>query len=184
MSRSAPRYYEAMGQLRKQIIEQHGQMRRAMTAMLKFAKRFGCKSIALRAGFSTSFHLVQPAKPVLSVKLWRRYKPGWNEWQPRMTCPEGRALRKEMDEISSQYPSRNDLQKLLLASNSVCWDGDGLVWHQPGSTVVGPARQERVFVIYADPRFKPSDPKQLKRISDLEFEAATEKKKRKAKSRG
>lgn len=154
------RYWECSGELRKNLLATYAEMKTAKAAIFKFAKRFGCIKVGMSQGVHFNFALQFKTPPDPAIWKEMRYHKG--NWLPRLSSKEGKALDKEMQQLSRAMPSGLDLATAI----GMDWFGDGC-WRTPGMRIRG----KRVFISApADYSPPPKLKGQMKRISDVTFE--------------
>jgi hypothetical protein len=159
------RYWEAFGEVKEKLLAMQAQREAARKEMFAFANRHGTNKIAVSESISTGFYLSFDAPP--DPKLWKKVKDSSTYYLPKESSKDGKAMAKEMAEISRKSPAGSTINEII--GMEMFTRG---MWHTAGCAVVG----DRVLVVTATHYSPPAElAEQVKRIADTEFEALTGK---------
>lgn len=157
------RFYEAQGGLRRQLGVYKLRAMEARRQMQAFAAKVGAKGIslydlAMRPRFMVVFTPDQKAKT--DPKVWIRERD--NDYRPR---GNQKTLVREMEDLGNKYPSGQSIAEAIKMDVL-----RGMRWNTPGLRFL-PGDRPRAFLILPDWYVVPEElTKQLKRISDIQFE--------------
>lgn len=170
-------YYEAFGETRNKLIEMLDKRNEALEPLREFCKEHGgvllySDGISFRAGLGVQneklpngvTNLKEPKNP----KLWKRVKGHPEAWEPRWSSKEGRKNGNEFNALASKVLSATDFATYLKVH---IWGGGAA----PGGGIyMNSVRvfrvKKRIIIANSEEDYKIPKDRELKRISDLDFE--------------
>ena len=160
------RYYEAQGETREKLVGFGKARTAAIKRVRKFCREIGASEYATDGFYShpTWFSFSEPP----DRKVWKKHKHT-DLYAPRLSTKAGVELHKRMQEL--QIPDGNDVAEIIGMQTFGSMDG-GVGFRRPGLNVIG---ERYILTVPSD-----VEPKGCKRISDVEYEQLTKRRKRKA----
>lgn len=157
------RYYEAQGETLKKLVEFGKAREAAVRRVRKFCREIGAKEYATNGFHShpTWFSFKEPP----DKKVWKKHKDA-ELYAPRLSTKAGVELHARMTKL--HIPGGDDVAK-IIGMKTFGAMGGGIGWRTPGLHVFG----KRYIVTVPDD----VTPKGCKRISDVEYERLSKKRK-------
>lgn len=175
MTTSSKRYYEVTGETRKKILAVFDQQAEAIKKARALTKELGAEEFVHTTGFAgmrvTGFKFKdgkEPDSKLLNRKYSRSDRKHLDWYSPNRSTKVGKELSRKLDD-EYRIPGHSQIAEVLKLKQFV-----GLYWRMPGTYVWGP--RKRVFATIPIPfeggSYSPRGQiaKDVKRISDIEFE--------------
>lgn len=171
------RYYEVRGQLRLKFKELLAKREQGMAELIKWAESKGGKLGAADSHGLCAVVITKEGKaPKEGPEHWKnvRYRQDgvWvvrkEQWEPRLSTKPGKAIYNELKELTKDVPTHSDFQELIKFNSFIefpKWLSIGIISLRTGKVLVKVPSAK-----YSPPKAIAKD---LKRISDIEYEKLT-----------
>jgi hypothetical protein len=166
-------YWEATGELKSKLIKLLDSRNELLKPLMEWCESHG-GMLLLSEGISVNVGLgieneklpngITNLKEPKNPQHWKRVKGHDEAWVPRLSSKEGKALQSEINKLARGIPTRGNVGTLI----KLPWIGlEGLYFSEPQLYRVG----KRVLLVIPTDKYKPVAG--MKRISDLDFDKAT-----------
>jgi hypothetical protein len=159
------RYWVVTGETRKKILEADKKRQEIVKQISGFIKSHGADSVGISNDsltLSAAFGFKQNPDP----SLWKEVKGSKGFYLPKLTSKAGKEIDKKLRDLCRSVPTGETIGKIIDMPIF-----SGMYWQTPGYTVID---SKKVFVKTNNDYEPPASlVKDIKRISDVEFEKAT-----------
>lgn len=168
---SERKYFEAIGAIKTLLLTKLKERRDGIDALHDFFAKYGGDEVAYLEyfRFEAALAMKSEASEPLNAKLWRRLKNNRRIWTPRLGTKQGKAIAAELRKLENAVVSRCDLADIIKMS---IWGADMSV-NLPGFDY----HKKRLFVVVPSVKYRPPNGMELVRVSDVDYERLTSKRK-------